>query len=79
MSMLRMAAVMADGNTRQLVEDLARTHPCRRTRLEAFHCWVRLAPAEEVAVWECATQDPAPLVAGVARTRLATITRNGRL
>lgn len=66
-----MAGHAGDGETCQLLGDLARRHPCARTRLAAYGALVRLLPDDAQEIWERAAADSAPLVAGEARARLA--------
>lgn len=66
-----LAARLGNGNTAQLLEDLARQHPCRRTRLTAWESLVALLPAEAQRFWTQAVADAAPLVANHARRKLA--------
>lgn len=69
-SMIGLAGYVGDGETQQLLTDLARHYPCRRTRLMAFESLCRLNPADAAKVWEQACDDPAPLVANTARRKL---------
>lgn len=73
-TMVRIAGFAGDGETRNLLVDLSRRHPCRRTRIEAFDSLVRLAPSEAASVWEQACRDADPLVARTARARLTALT-----
>ncbi len=66
-----LSAQMGDGNTAQLLEDLALVHPCRRTRLTAWQALVALKPGEAERCWQRAAGDAAPLVANYARRQLA--------
>lgn len=70
-SFIALSARLGDGNTAQLLEDLAQQHPCRRTRLTAWQAVAALVPAEARRFWEKATADAAPLVVNHARRRLA--------
>ncbi len=74
-SVLKMAAQVGNGDTRQLLDDLSRRHPCRRTRLAAYQSLAQLAPAEAGQIWESACRDPERLVAQAARAELAGIGR----
>ncbi|MES2683269.1 MAG: hypothetical protein V4650_07075 [Pseudomonadota bacterium] len=67
-----LSARLGDGNTAQLLEDLAQQHPCRRTRLTAWQSLSVLRPDEAQRFWEKASADSAPLVANHARRRLET-------
>ena len=53
LGLLRMAGQLGDAQTRELLEDISRQHPCRRTRLGAF------APSSVVPWLVCATRSPA--------------------
>jgi len=68
--LLSLAGHLGDGDTHQLLSDLAARHPCRRTRLTAFEAWSRQQPDNAASIWERASADPAPLVANAARRRL---------
>jgi hypothetical protein len=72
-SFVQLAGYVGNGQTRQLLTDLALRHPCRRTRLTAFDAVTRLSPGDAVGVWEKASTDPSPLVANSARRRLRDI------
>lgn len=74
-SLVNIAGFIGDGDTAQLLGELATTHPCRRTRLSAFNSWSRHNPDESVSIWERAAGDKAPLVARVARKRLQDLER----
>lgn len=74
-SLVNIAGYIGDGETAQLLNDLAEKHPCRRTRLSAFNSWARHVPEESAAIWERAATDKAPLVANVARNRLKDLQR----
>jgi hypothetical protein len=69
-ALLHLAGHLGDGDTHQLLSDLAAKHPCRRTRLTAYEAWSRQQPAASASIWEKATNDPAPLVANAGRQRL---------
>lgn len=66
-----MAGQAGNAETCQMLSDLARLHPCRRTRLTAYESLARLLPADALKIWERAADDRAPLVANEARARLA--------
>ena len=68
---LAMAACVGNAETCQLLGDLARRHPCRRTRLAAYEALARLLPLDAMTIWERACGDPAALVANEARARLS--------
>lgn len=74
-SLLRIAAATGDGNTRGLLEDLSRTHPCRRTRLAAYQALAQLAPGEAAALWQRASGDREVLVSDAARQHLDLLSR----
>ncbi len=69
-ALLSLAGHLGNGNTAQLLSDLAAHHPCRRTRLTAFEALSRQQPSEVAAIWTRASTDQAPLVANAARRRL---------
>ncbi|HWY23277.1 MAG TPA: hypothetical protein VNX47_00060 [Nevskia sp.] len=72
-SVLKMAAHVGNGDTRQLLEDLARSHPCRRTRLAAWQAQAQMSPREAAPIWEAAARDREPLVSQVAAERLLAL------
>jgi hypothetical protein len=74
-SIVKMAGHVGNGDTRQLLDDLARQHPCRRTRLAASDALVRLEPADAARVWERACGDKETLVKNVAKQRLEGLGR----
>lgn len=69
-SIVRMAGQVGNGDTRELLDDLSRRHPCRRTRLAACDSLGQLDPADAARTWERACGDREPLVAHTARRRL---------
>jgi hypothetical protein len=69
-SMVKMAGHVGNGETRQMLDDLAQQHPCRRTRLAASGALVRLEPGEALRVWERACADREPLVKNAAKKKL---------
>ncbi|MFP5304942.1 MAG: HEAT repeat domain-containing protein [Gammaproteobacteria bacterium] len=72
-SIVRMAGYTGDADTAQLLADLARTHPCRRTRLAAFEALAQLQPPRAAEIWETACRDREPLVAHAAQRRLTAL------
>jgi hypothetical protein len=72
-ALLSLAGHLGNGNTTQLLDDLAARHPCRRTRLTAFEALSRQRPSDAAAIWSKASEDPAPLVANTARRRLKSL------
>lgn len=74
-SLVEMAGHAGNADTRQLLTDLATSHPSRRTRLTAFEALERLAPDNAEAVWDMASGDAEPLVAKAARRRLDALSR----
>jgi len=75
-SLLNIAAQEGNGDTEQLLSDLAAQHPCKRTRLSAFEAWARLRPTEASSIWDRAASDKEPLVASAARRRLHQLGRD---
>jgi hypothetical protein len=51
-SLLRFAACVADANTIDVLSSIAVTHPCHRTRLQAFIS-LAIARPDELAYWRC--------------------------
>ncbi len=72
-SFIELTARLGNGNTAQLLEDLAQQHPCRRTRLTAWQALTTLLPQQARRFWEKACADAAPLVVNHARRRLASV------
>jgi hypothetical protein len=75
-SLLNLAGFLGDGNTPQLLSDLAVQHPCRRTRLTAFEAWARQRPMDSGEIWGKACADSAPLVANAARRHLQKLEKS---
>ena len=73
-ALLKLAGHLGNGDTQQLLGDLAGQHPCRRTRLTAFEALTRQRPEDAALIWEKASADPAPLVANTARRFLKALT-----
>lgn len=69
-SILKMAGQVGNGDTRQLLADLALAHPCRRTRLAAWEAQAQLCPGEAAPIWEAAARDSESLVSRTAREQL---------
>jgi hypothetical protein len=76
-SVIRMAGDVGDANTIQLLNDLALSHPCRRTRLAAFEGMAKLAPERAVTIWELACNDPEALVSETARAHIDLLALSG--
>jgi hypothetical protein len=72
-SVLKMAAHVGNGDTRQLLADLALSHPCRRTRLAAWEAQAQMNPDEAAQIWEGACRDREALVAQAAGERLKAL------
>ena len=73
LSLLRLAALVGDGESAALLEKIATTHPCRQTRLGAFESLDRCDQASKQAIWERAASDPEPAVADAAKKRLRAL------
>ncbi len=69
-SVLRMAGHVGNANTQQLLDDLARSHPCRRTRLAAYEALAQINPADSAHIWEAARRDRERLVFQTAAEKL---------
>lgn len=74
-SLLAMAGYVGNAETQQLLVDLARQHPWRRTRLAAFEALASLAPQNVEATWEAACRDPEALVVNAARRKLEELAK----
>lgn len=75
-SFVALAGYLGNGDTQQLLNDLAQRHPCRRTRLTAFSALCRQQPQREADIWTEAAADRAPLVVNAARRRLRELEAN---
>jgi hypothetical protein len=69
-SLLNIAGHVGNAETQQLLHDLARQHPCRRTRLTAFESLARQQPGRAFEIWESACRDSTPLISNAARRKL---------
>jgi hypothetical protein len=69
-SIIEMASHIGDGNSKQLLTDLSKAHPNRRTRLAAYEALAALNPKDSSAVWEQACDDTEPLVSEAGRKAL---------
>jgi hypothetical protein len=69
-SLMALAGYLGDANSTGLLEDLAKRHPCRRTRLAAYEAICRQQPQAAASTWEKACGDPSALVAKTARQKL---------
>lgn len=72
-SIMKMAAHVGDPNTQQLLDDLSRIHPSRRTRLAAFESLAELDPCRRHQIWEAACRDRDVLVAQAGRKALSEL------
>ena len=66
-SIVRMAARVRDANTVGVLRDLARTHPCKRTRLAAFESLLSIDPANRDEVLRLAAADGDPCIRQLVR------------
>ena len=73
-AMLRLAGLIGDGNTQQLLDDLIVASPCPRTRLAAYEALSKLVPERAMALWERASGDTAALVHHLARQKILDLT-----
>lgn len=69
-SFVSLAGHVGNGDTHQLLKDLAARHPDRRTRLTAFDSLARQLPERFAEIWETAARDSTPLVSNTARRKL---------
>lgn len=74
-SLLTLAGLMGDGNSEDLLDQIATTHPCRQTRLAAFQSLSQRKPAAQEQIWEKAAGDREALVANAGRRKLRTLNR----
>jgi hypothetical protein len=69
-TLVRLAGYAGDGNTQEVLRDLAARHPCRRTRLAAYDALSRQLPAAAGEIWTAAAADRDALVSRTARQRM---------
>ena len=69
-SMVKMAALVRNGNTEQILLDLARTHPCKRTRMAAFESILKIDPTRKEEVLGIAATDADPGIRHLATAAL---------
>jgi hypothetical protein len=69
-SLMEIAKLIGDASTVDIVDTIARAHPCRRTRLAATDTCAALHPAEAQRFWKRAASDREELVRLEARKRL---------
>jgi hypothetical protein len=69
-SLMEMAKLIGDASTLDIVDAIARAHPCRRTRLAATQACAALHPGEAQRFWTRAAADPEELVRIEARRQL---------
>ena len=69
-SLMKLAGHLGDATTRGLLTDLAKQHPNRRARLQAFNAMAMQEPGRAGEIWESACNDPATLVVNAARQKL---------
>ena len=75
-SLMRLAGYLGDGTTYELLAKLAKQHPNRRARLQAYDALAMKQPERASEVWESACNDPAPLVVNAARQKLKHLAAN---
>ncbi|WP_029922953.1 hypothetical protein [Nevskia soli] len=73
-AMLRLAGLIGDGNTQQLLDDLIVASPCPRTRLAAYEALSKLVPERTTALWERASGDTDALVSHLASHKISGLT-----
>ena len=67
---LRLAGLLGDGNSEQLLHDLLKSHPAPRTRLAAAEALCQLRPLGRMGIWELAASDDSEWVQRAARAAL---------
>jgi hypothetical protein len=72
-SLIKLAALVGDMDTRDLLSGLAAKHPAPRVRLQAHDALAALQPEDAGSIWESASRDRAALVVNVARQRLTRL------
>lgn len=70
LSLLRLAGLMGNGDSEDLLDRIATNHPCRQTRLAAFESLGARRPSAKESVWEKAARDPEALIANAASKKL---------
>lgn len=74
-SFVKIAAAAGNANTLDLLTDLAKAHPCRRTRLATFEALSQRQPGRAEEIWRHAAIDLNPLVSTTARKKLEDMGR----
>lgn len=77
-SLIELAGYTGNGESAEMLQTIARQHPCRRTRLTALEAMERLLPDEAERIWAPACGDRERLVSRAAERRLAQL-GGGRL
>lgn len=65
-----LAAYLPNGNTPDILDTLAKSHPCSRTRYAAYCSLEKLLPEDSYRLWSRAADDPSGYVATQARQAL---------
>jgi len=76
LSLLRLAGVMGNEESEELLGRVAMSHPCRQTRLGAFESLAQRKPAARANIWAEATQDREALVANTAKKKLRELEKS---
>lgn len=69
-SIVRLAALVRNDNTIDMLEHLAKSHPCKRTRLAAFESLVSIDPSRQGEILKIAADDADPCVRHLAQAAL---------
>ncbi|MDR3418916.1 MAG: hypothetical protein P4L83_22300 [Nevskia sp.] len=73
LSLLKLAGLVGNGDTQELLHDISRKHPSKRSRLAAFDSLTQLNPTRAVPIWESAAEDREPMVKEVALNKLRAL------
>lgn len=71
-SLLKMAGLMANKNTVDIIEHVAMHHPCKRTRLQAFGSLAQADPENSERYKRLASDDASAMVRSFATSPFPT-------
>lgn len=75
LSLLKLASLIGNAESEELLDKVATTHACRQTRLSAFESLGALAPDRADQIWEKAAADTEAVVAKTAKRKLRELER----
>lgn len=70
LSLLKLASLIGDAESEELLDRVATTHACRQTRLSAFESLAKLAPGQAERIWKKAAADKEAVVTNAAKKKL---------